>query len=311
MSPHAAFHSRILLIYAALTLGVLAFAGSALALRQRWRDVSGVWITYRSWLVMVPLIGIVVFLGRWAFIPGITLLAIFGFKEFARATGVYRDWWMTGGVYLALAGAGAACMVNNPDTHRPGWFGLFVAMPVYAILFLLIIPVLRNRTHGQLQVTALCIVGFIYGWMLLHLAFLANTSNPYGYVLFVLLATELNDVVAFTVGRLFGRHPLRSNISPNKTWEGALGAVTFSIALAYALWFSFPAFSAGEVALTGLIVGIGGQLGDLTISVVKRDIGVKDLGAVIPGHGGLLDRIDSLIFVAPLFLHMVKFFNGL
>ena len=80
--------------------------------------------------------------------------------------------------------------------------------------------------------------------------------------------------------------------------------------LPWLLRFSFPHFPPLELILTGLIVGIGGQLGDLSIRVIKRDIGIKDMGAAIPGHGGILDRIDSLIFVAPLFLHMVQFCNG-
>jgi phosphatidate cytidylyltransferase len=144
-----------------------------------------------------------------------------------------------------------------------------------------------------------------------HLAFLANATNAYGYLLYVLFATEINDVAAFTCGRLFGRRPFRSNISPKKTWEGALGALAVSMALPWAMRFSFPDFGPTQLVLTGLIVGVGGQLGDLAISVIKRDIGIKDMGEGIPGHGGVLDRIDSLIYVAPLFFHMAGYFYGL
>jgi phosphatidate cytidylyltransferase len=129
-------------------------------------------------------------------------------------------------------------------------------------------------------------------------------------VLFVVFAAEINDVAAFTSGKLFGRHTLRSNISPNKTWEGAIGAMIVSMLLPWLLRFSFPHFGTLQLVLTGLIVGVGGQLGDLSISFMKRDIGIKDMGAAIPGHGGVLDRIDSVIFIAPLFLHMVNYFYG-
>ena len=150
------------------------------------------------------------------------------------------------------------------------------------------------------------------GWMFGHVAFIADMGNPYGYLLFVLLATELNDVAAFTFGKLFGRRQLRGNISPKKTWGGGpLGAAGVSLAMPWLLRFSLPGFSASQSILTGLIVGIGGQLGDLCISFIKRDIGIKDMGTGIPGHGGILDRIDSLIFVAPMFLHMVDYFHGL
>ncbi len=127
----------------------------------------------------------------------------------------------------------------------------------------------------------------------------------------MIFATELNDVSAFTFGRLLGRHPLRSEISPNKTWEGALGALAVSMVLPWLLRFSFPSFGVTQLILTGLIVGIGGLLGDLSISVIKRDIGTKDMGATIPGHGGILDRIDSLIYVAPLFMHMAGYYYRL
>ena len=159
---------------------------------------------------------------------------------------------------------------------------------------------------------SLAVVGFIYmGWMFGHLGFLANARNAYGFVCFIIFATAICDVAAFTFGKIFGRHPLRSEISPNKTWEGALGAFATAMVLPWLLRFSFPFFGSRELILTGLIVGIGGQLGDLSISVIKRDIGTKDMAATIPGHGGILDRIDSLIYAAPLFLHMAAYHSPL
>ena len=138
--------------------------------------------------------------------------------------------------------------------------------------------------RGELQRMSLGIVGFVYiGWMFGHLGFLANAVNAYGYFCYVIFATELNDVAAFTFGRIFGRHPLRSEISPKKTWEGALGALAVSMILPWLLRFSFPEFGPWQLILAGLIVGIGGQLGDLSISVIKRDIGTKDMGASFPG----------------------------
>jgi phosphatidate cytidylyltransferase len=184
-----------------------------------------------------------------------------------------------------------------------------MALPVYVVCLILIVPIARNRTRGQLQNSALAVLGFIYvGWMFSHVGFLANSTHAYGYLLFLLLAVESNDVAAFTSGKLLGRRKLREVISPNKTWGGAIGALAFSMALPWLLWFSFPHFGWLQLVLAGLIVGVGGQLGDLTLSVIKRDLGVKDMGSLIPGHGGLLDRVDSLIFTAPLFFHMVRWF---
>lgn len=261
---------------------------------------------------MVPLVVGVIFVGRTATIVGVTLLALLGFKEFARATGLYDDWWLTGLVYLGIAALGLVSWLPDPRLGTDGWYGLFMALPVYVVAAIFLVPIARNRARGQLQQTALAIVGFVYfGWMFSHLGFLANTPHAYGYLLFMVFAVEINDVAAFTFGRLFGRHKLRENISPNKTIEGSLGAVCVSMLMPFLLWFSFPHFGLFELVLTGLIIGLGGQLGDLVISTIKRDIGIKDMGAIIRGHGGVLDRIDSMIFAAPLFFHMVRWSHGI
>lgn len=313
MSIEAAVISPVFLTYLAIVGGVLIFAGIVLGVLTRvGKDVSSIWEIYRGWLIMIPLVFAMILLGRIATIIGVTLLAIFGFKEFARATGLYEDWWFTGIVYIAIAALGVACVVADPRLQSPGWYGMFMALPVYVIATILLIPIIRNRAKGQLQWVALAIIGFVYfGWMFSHLGFLANTPYAYGYLLYLIFAVEINDVAAFTCGKLFGRHKLRENISPNKTIEGSLGAIAVSMTMPWLLWFSFPHFEPMHLILTGLIVGVGGQVGDLVISFIKRDIGIKDMGVVISGHGGILDRMDSMIFVAPIFFHMVRWFHGL
>jgi phosphatidate cytidylyltransferase len=313
VSIHAALTSDVFMTYVAVVAGVLIAGGAVLGLLStRGKDIRSVWRTYRGWLVMAPLVLGAIFLGREATIIGLTLIAISGFKEFARATGLYEDWWMTGVVYLGILGVGVVSIITDPRTDLQGWYGLFMALPAYAVAIILLVPILRNRSRGQLQEVSLAILGFVYfGWMFGHLAFLANAGNAYGYLLFVIFAVEVNDIAAFVCGKLFGRHKLRSAISPNKTVEGALGALAVSMALPWALSFSFPHFGTTELVLAGVIVGVGGQIGDLAISFIKRDIGIKDMGTTVPGHGGILDRIDSLIFVAPLFFHMTRWFHDI
>lgn len=312
MSPTRALDNPIFLIYAGVILGLLLVAGVVLAVLRGplGRDVSAAWRAYLGWLMMGPLILTAVFLGREATIVFFGLVAWWGVKEFARATGLYRDWWMMSVVYLGVAAVVVVSLVHDPTFGTAGWYGLFVALPVYVIAIIMAIPILRNQSQGQLQKIALAIVAFIYiGWMFGHVSFMANAKQAYGYVLFLLLAVELNDTAAFIFGRLFGRHPLRCNISPRKTWEGFIGAAAVSMALPWILWFSFPHFQPRELLLTGLIVGLGGQMGDLSLSVIKRDLGIKDMGQAIHGHGGVLDRIDSLIYAAPLFFHMARYFH--
>ncbi|MES2920971.1 MAG: phosphatidate cytidylyltransferase [Verrucomicrobiota bacterium] len=314
MSPSVALHDPVFRVYAIFAVSLLVAGGGVLAIMGRIvkKDISSIWKTYRSWCIIVPVFFGFMFLGRGPVIAGVTLLGLFGFKEYARATGLYRDWWMTGAVYIGIIAVGLTALMPNPHSGQPGWYGLFMTLPVYVVSLLILVPIISNRTKGQVQSLALSIMGFIYiGWMFLHLGYLANSPHAYGYLFYLVFAVELNDVAAFTCGRLFGKHKLRDRVSPGKTLEGALGALAFSLALPWFCQFSFPHFGTLQLVLTGLIVGVGGQLGDLAISVIKRDLGVKDMGALIPGHGGILDRLDSLIYTAPLFLHMVDFFYNL
>jgi phosphatidate cytidylyltransferase len=301
-------------VYLIIAGSVLVLAGLTIAI-LKWglkRNAEHAWHAFRGWLIMIPLVIGAILLGRTATILFFGIVAIVGFTEFARATGLYRDWLITGWVYLGIAGITIVTLISPPGETLIGWYGMFMALPVYVVAGVLLMPILRDKTKGQLQLIALGIVGFIYiGWMFGHLAFLANGRNAAGAILFLLFSVPLCDVAAFTFGKMFGRHKMRPNISPNKTWEGSFGAFLVGMALPWIFRFSLEGFGARELILAGLIVGVGSQLGDLSISVIKRDIGIKDMGALIEGHGGVLDRIDSLIYVAPLFFHMTRYFVGL
>ena len=316
MSPLIALHDPVFRAYFWIVLISLAMAGAALGFLHfvLKKQTASMLQTYRSWILIAGIGFIVVFLGRIPTIVGVTLVAIYAFKEFAHASGLYRDSWMTGAVYAGIVAVGIASLISDPrgEEPGPGWYAFFVAMPAFAIGLILLIPILRNRARGELRHISLAIIGFVYiGWMFGHLGFMANARNAYGFICYIIFATGLTDVAAFTFGKIFGRHPLRSEISPNKTWEGALGALGVAMILPWLFRFSFPFFGAWQLILTGLIVGIGGQLGDLSISLIKRDIGTKDMAATIPGHGGILDRIDSLVYTAPLFMHMAGYYYPL
>lgn len=301
MSPPIALHDETFRRFVLLTALMLAAGGAVILFFRfvRRRDVRSVWLTYRGWLLMAPLVAATVMLGREAIAVGAALLAVFAVKEFARATGLYDDWWTTGATYLLILACAAATLAGAWDA--------FAAMPLVATAAIMLVPIVRNRTHGQLQTVALAVFAFaLVGWTLGHLGWLARSRYPYGAVLFVVFATEVCDVCAYLGGKLLGRRKLRSEVSPNKTRGGALTALIVAMALPWALAFSFPHFDTAAKLLAGLIVGLGGPLGDLAISVIKRDLGVKDMGAALAGHGGLLDRVDSLLFVAPTFVHLLR-----
>jgi phosphatidate cytidylyltransferase len=289
--------SQPLPAYTALAaLGIVVF-GVFLRLTR----LSAGWVPYRTWLLMLPVVLVAFWIGTWAWAVLVTLLSIYGFKEFARATGLYRERLFMLTVYLAMIAANATAFF--------GRFGLFMVVPMWAVALLTLVPIVRNRTEGMLQGFALSVLGVVYfGWFLAHLSYLAIWDQGLGLVLYVVLATQLNDVIAFLTGKLIGRHHW-TVLSPNKTIEGSLGALAFAVAFAFVNSpLAFPSLPWWGVLGLGLIVGAGGQIGDLTLADFKRNVGIKDFGNLLPGHGGILDRLNSLILVAPVALHFVRFF---
>ncbi len=293
-----ALHDPVFRAYVAILFVVLVLAGLVLVLLQSaFRiELGSVWKTYFSWLVMAPLAAVAILGGRVIFIVGVSALALCAAREFARVAQLERA---TGVVVSAGIIALGLCALGTPQLFSP------IALVTGALVLLL--PIVRNRARGALAQMSLGLLAFLYlGWMFGHLALLANLEGATGYLCFILFATEFCDVAAFCCGKMFGRHPLRSEISPCKTWEGALGALVVAMLLPWLLRFTFPWFPPNELLCIGLIVGLGAPVGDLSISLLKRELGAKDMGRAIPGHGGVLDRIDSLIFVAPLFTALVQ-----
>jgi len=307
-------NKEVFLLYFSLIAGLLAAVPLILIILQKilHKNFASVWRIYQGWLIMAPLFLLFVFLGRVIFILGILGLSVYSFWEFSSATRLNKDRWITYVVYLGIFFVAVLALIQDPSTGHFGGYGMFMALPVYVVGLVIFVPVFQNRYEGQLQSVALGMMGFMYfGWMLGHLGFLADSAYSSHYVLYIVFAVQLADIAAYNFGKLFGRHKLRGNISPNKTVEGSLGALFVSLCLP---WFFRPTLSElGPLQLTlaGLIVGIGSQLGDLAISLIKRDMGIKDMGALIPGHGGVLDRIDSLIIATPLFFHMIRYFQML
>ena len=306
--------NNVFQLYAVLIGGLFVLTGVIFIIMDKilHKNISSMWHIYRGWLIMVPIFFAFIIMGRIPIILGLFGLSLYGFIEFARATRLIQRRWITRVVYLGILTVAVFALVLDLKTGYFGAYGFFMALPVYTICLILLVPILQNRYEGQLHSLALGITGFIYfGWMFGHLSFLANSDYSINYLLYLIFAVEINDISAYTFGKLFGRHKLRSQISPNKTIEGSIGALFVSMCLPWAFRATFPEFGPLQLIWTGLIVGIGGQLGDLTISVIKRDMGIKDMGSLIPGHGGILDRIDSLIFVSPLFFHMTRYFGAL
>jgi len=169
-----------------------------------------------------------------------------------------------------------------------------------AVILPLIWLLLRRQKEGAFIGWAWTIAGILYvGWLLSYLVALRGLDGGRDWVFFALFTTFGSDTAAFFAGRALGRHHLAPSISPGKTWEGAIGGVFGAIIVSLLLvtLLSLP-LSYGQAILLGLIVSIFGQLGDLVESLLKRNMGVKESGKLIPGHGGVLDRMDSIVFAS-------------
>lgn len=209
------------------------------------------------------------------------------------------------------------------------WYGMFaIFIPVYAFLFLPVLLALSGRTESFLHRAALsqwglmvCVYALSYLPAVLQLPVAihhgkaAADGSAVGsggveagaLLLFLAVVVQGSDVLQYLWGKTMGRHRIAPTVSPNKTWEGFVGGVLSATALGAALWWltPFTPWQAGVLALVSCLLGF---LGGLVMSSLKRDRGIKDFGALIPGHGGILDRMDSLIFAAPVFFHLTRFF---
>ena len=299
-------------IVAAAVVVLLAASGIIAVLSRTGRVGSALerelWLRTASWAVLLPLMMGPVLLGRVWTIAAVTVLGLVCLREYDRATGLFRE-----GVVAATVAAGVFA-VNLASLDQ--WYGLFMALIPLTVVGLAVVSIPLDRPAGYIQRTGLAVFAFmLFGSGLAHLGYMTNEAGYRPIVLLLLAAVALNDVFAFTFGKLLGGRKLLPATSPNKTLSGALGALcatSLLVALIAAPIFRGTAAGHWGVLLgLGLIVSLGGQAGDLMLSSIKRDLGIKDMGAVIPGHGGVLDRFNSLLLVAPGAFHYLRYLDAI
>ncbi|STX52467.1 phosphatidate cytidylyltransferase [Legionella busanensis] len=195
-----------------------------------------------------------------------------------------------------------------------GWYGMFIIfIPVYMFLFIPFRLLINQQPQGFLKAAGTIQWGLmITVFALSHMAYLLalpnipeTASTGAGLLFYLVFLTQFNDVAQYTCGKLFGKHKIIPAISPKKTWEGFIGGMIITIGCAILLYPLLTPFTLYLAIYSGLIISAAGFVGDITISAIKRDLSIKDTGSLIPGHGGILDRIDSLTYAAPIFFHLV------
>jgi len=302
---------RVALLAILVVLALASIVVAAMARARPDKDLSELKLRVKTWWYIILVFCAAIAFDRTVSVCVLGFVSFLAFKEFLSLIPTRRaDHRALFWAYLAI-----------PIQYywvATAWYGMFIIfIPVYAFLFLAMRMVLIGETEGFLRAAGTLHWGLmttVFG--LSHMAYLMAlpaAGNPNGggdaLLLYLVLLTELNDIAQYLSGKTFGRHKVIPKVSPKKTVEGLAGGVVTTTVLAWLLAPWLTPLTAPESIAAGLIIGLFGFIGDVTVSAVKRDIGVKDSGSMLPGHGGVLDRLDSLTYTAPLFLHFVRYLH--
>jgi phosphatidate cytidylyltransferase len=262
----------------------------------------------KAWWIMAALLAAAIAVGKFAVVVLYALASFFALREFVTLTETRR------GDHYALLAAFFVALPVQYWLVWTEWYGLFaIFIPVYGFLLMPVIAALRQDTDNFLtRVAAQQWALMICVYCASHVPALLTLDIP-GYdgkhvllVAFLIIVAQGSDVLQYVFGKLFGKRKVAPLLSPSKTWEGLIGGVASATLLGAALfWITpFPPLVAAGMAF---VICVMGFFGGLVMSGIKRDRGVKDWGHMIAGHGGVLDRIDSIVFSAPIFFHLTRF----
>lgn len=275
------------------------------------RRKAELWLRTRTWWVIILLVCAAIALPSWAAVTLFALISFLAFKEYVTLIPTRRaDHRVLFLAYLAIP--------LQYYWAAAGWYGVFIIfIPVYMFMLLPLRMVIAGETQGFIRAAGTLHWGLMVTvFSLSHAAFLLalpGAANPVaggdGLLLYLLLLTEINDIGQYCSGKLFGRHKAVPKVSPNKTLEGLAGGVVITMLVAVAAAPYLTPLTWIEAGVIGFILALAGFAGDVTVSAVKRDLGLKDSGSLLPGHGGVLDRVDSLTFTAPLFFHLIYYLH--
>ena len=305
---HALTRILVGFLCAALLLAPLIFAVLRRMIRISDATYTELWARWRSWIWISLALVVPILLGAAWVIAGVLVLSLLCHREFARATGIFREKLIGLAVVIST---GLVCFAVIDNYPR-----LFFASAALGIGLIAFVTIPQDRPQGFIQRVALGMMGYLFfGFSFGYLALLTVDPLYRPLLLLLLLGVELNDIFAYCCGRLIGGPKLLPQTSPGKTLAGACGAMVLTTALVSLIghYLMFPGTAMDRwplLLLFGAGMSIFGQLGDLLLSSIKRDLGVKDLGHALPGHGGLLDRFDSLVFAGPLYYHFLSLVLG-
>ena len=287
-----------------LVLGFLAVLGSCLFfIRNKNTHTQASWASLKSWLFAAPIL--LGFCGLPPPLPLIVLVivAMSGSKIFFQMTGIYHRSNFVWATYIGLLLLAAAIHNKMHTFYDLG--------PMIFLGAICLIPVLRNSSKQMIQYIALTLMCFSFlGWSFMHLGWVWELNRGPYMVIYLIILTEVCDNLYLALSRHIGKVKLFSRITPQRNLESFLIAFALTLLIAWALRHLLP--FRGDIfwISSGLVAALGGSLGDLTLSVIRRDLGIKDVGLFIIGRGDLLTIMDRMIFVAPIFYYVMLYLEG-
>lgn len=269
------------------------------------KDMENMWVRLKSFFFIVLFFTLAFCFNKIVAFLFLALISYLCFKEFLSLIPTRRtDRNVLLWAYLSIPISYYIIYIN--------WVALFYLwIPLYMFILISVRMVMASNVEGFLKNLAVIQYGlmttvYALGYLGL-LAIVPMEYNPQGgqigLLFFILVFTVSNDFIQMFSGKMFGKHKIIPKVSPNKTWEGLIGGVIGSTILSVIMGVMLTPFSINQLIFAGIVLSIFGFFGDVTMSAIKRDLGVKDTSTLIPGHGGILDRLDSLLFTAPLFFH--------
>ena len=311
-----ALHDPTLVWFFAGVLGLLTIL-TAIGESQRARPrsdasrpaLNNLNASLRAWWKMITVFVLAVVLGAHGALVLFAILSFMAMREYMTLVPTRR------GDHLTLFWSFFVIVPLQYYLIGIQWYGFFaILIPVLAFIFVPSSIAIEGDTEHFLERSAkiqfglmVCAYCLSHAPALLLLKIPGFEGHDLRLLLYLGFIDQMNDVLQYVWGRFIGKHKIAWRVSPNKTWEGLAGGVTSATALGTALWWATP-FTPLESAGISLMICLLGFAGGLTMSAIKRDIGIKDFGVVIEGHGGILDRIDSLCFAAPIFFHLVRYY---
>lgn len=294
-------------IYVRTASAVLLFLFSVATLiflmqrkNPKWKSA---WASIKSWIVVAPILFFAAGLAMpWPFLL-LTMACIYGAKTFFRMTGMYHRSWFVWSTYTFIAGQ--AYLVYY------GYDRFFNMTPMIFLMAITLIPVLRNSSKHMIQYSALSLMSFIFfGWGLLHLGRIITWEGGLLVALHLAILSEFSESMLHIGNRTFGRTRPLTNLTARFSIEGYIFSILLTLLLAWGLRSLLPDRSEPYWLATGVAICVLGRLGSLTLSFIRRDLGIKESGLFIVGRDDLLARLDRLMFVSPAIYYAFLYFNG-